>query len=239
MTKYILIAVILIFALAFMAKFAGPELLRLYVRLGIGDCKKVPVFCIVPAREITNPLIDIKYAQNLSPYKLFGLKIGLPRGFLIVEEEIKNKVNYKKTPRKFSLPAVYIFHKGPNFFMGLFPKLKAQGIKNDLEFIGRVMSAKLEQIQNTTDAFFVIMKGIFIPDLGQQQGVKMVKFSVDDKAGFINYNLTPAGNFFDGNMVDRKGIFLKIYIRDVDKKLDLDKFLAIISTAKTDQIESP
>jgi len=129
---------------------------------------------------------------------------------------------------------VYVARKGPDFFTGLFPQLKARGVEDDQEFIRRVMYARLEQIQNIPDAFFVIMKGIFIPDLGRQEGIKMVKFSIGDMTGFASYNLSASGNFFDCNAVNRQGIFLKVYIKDKNKTLDLDKFMAILSTVEID-----
>ena len=232
--QYVSIAVFVSAAVFLVVKFGGPRFFRLYVRMTVGDCKKIAIFCMAPDSELTNPGMDTKYTRRLLQYRLTNLKISLPRGFSVSQEEIKNKFDYKRTHRKSSCPAVYVVRKGPDFFMGLFPQLKACGLLHDQEFIRRVMYAKLEQIQNINDAFFVIMKGIFIPDLGGQDSIKMVKFSIGDKTGFVSYNLTASGNFFDCNAVNQKGIFLKIYIKDKDKTLDLDKFLAIISTVEID-----
>jgi len=58
------------------------------------------------------------------------------------------------------------------------------------------------------------MKGIFTPDLGRQENVKMAQFKVASKRGFINYNLGQPDNYFDCNVFNEKGVFFKIYIKD-------------------------
>jgi hypothetical protein len=74
------------------------------------------------------------------------------------------------------------------------------------------------------------MKGIFTPDLGNQKDVKMAQFTVLDKRGFINYNLTGPDHYFDCNIFNTNQDFFKIYIKDKGASLDLDKVLTIIST---------
>ena len=115
------------------------------------------------------------------------------------------------------------------------------------------MYAGIKGITNFTDLFFIIIKGIFTPDLGDQKGVLMTQFRMSGKRGFINYNLSgqdkialsaPAAlprndghklyapvNYFDCNIIDDQDGFFKIYIKDAGARLDLNRVLAIISTA--------
>jgi len=74
------------------------------------------------------------------------------------------------------------------------------------------------------------MKSLFTPDLGDEKNVKMVKFAIGNKKGFISYNLAPAGNYFDCNIINNRGDFFKVYIKDRAAVLDLKNVLAIIST---------
>lgn len=88
----------------------------------------------------------------------------------------------------------------------------------------------------------------------------MTQFRLNGKRGFINYNLgdqsgiasspQPAAsvakqsprndgqglyapvNYFDCNIIDDQGGFFKIYIKDDGARLDLNRVLAIISTAE-------
>ena len=94
------------------------------------------------------------------------------------------------------------------------------------------MSAKINEVKTLNDAFFIIMKGIFTPDLGDQTKVKMARFVTNDKKGFINYNLSKKENFFDCNIFDEEKNFFKIYIKDRRAALDLEKVFTIISTVK-------
>jgi hypothetical protein len=92
------------------------------------------------------------------------------------------------------------------------------------------MFARMDRISGLTDAFFIIMKGIFTPDLGDQKNIKIIEFEQDSRRGFIAYNFTPQANYFDCDIIDRQGNFLKAYISDRSAKLSLDNMLGIIST---------
>ncbi|MBM3246627.1 MAG: hypothetical protein FJZ13_04795 [Candidatus Omnitrophica bacterium] len=227
--KYITIAVVLLIGLAFVAKFSGPSVLRLYVESGIGNCRTIPILCMAPTEEITKPQVNQGYIQGLLPYRSPKMNIDIPRDFSVYEELLK-KVYYKKIKRPHREPVIYLVHKTPNFFIDLFPNVKKQGILDNYAFLRRVMYAQLKDIEDLTDAFFIIMKGIFIPDLGDQKNVIMAQFSLGNKRGFINYNLGSQDNYFDCNVLDRQDNFFKVYIKDRGATLDLDKVLAIIST---------
>lgn len=233
--KYVYISVIFLFALLFVAKFGGPALLKSYIEMGIGGCQKIPIFCMAPEEVIINPAINREYLAELIPYNFPQVSIYIPKHFKVVNETIK-KVYYKKNKRKQTGDVIYVLYKQPNFFVNLFPQLKKRGIDDDYEFIKRTMYAKIKDINNPTDAFFVIMKGIFIPDVGQQNALKMVKFNMPGKRGFINYNLTKTDNYFDCNIISNEGGFFKIYIKDKGATLNLDKALAIISTINKNKL---
>jgi len=49
--------------------------------------------------------------------------------------------------------------------------------------------------------------------------------------------LAKADNYFDCNIINNAGDFFKIYIKDKGASLDLDKVVAIISTAESKQNE--
>jgi len=228
--KYIASVIFLVPAILFIAKFSGPSILRLYIETGIGTCHKIPILCMVPEEEINNPLINKDYILGLLTYRFPKMTISVPKGFTVSQERIK-KVYYKKS-RKGNAAIIYLLYEEPNFFVNLFPQLKKQGIKDDYEFIRRTMHAKLTDIKNVTDSFFVIMKSIFTPDVGDQSNLKMAQFTVPGKKGFINYNISKTDNYFDCNVINEGGDFFKIYIKDKGATLDLAKVLAIISTAR-------
>jgi hypothetical protein len=94
------------------------------------------------------------------------------------------------------------------------------------------MYANLNKVNEITDAFFVIMKSIFTPDIGQQNICRMISFEMGDKRGFVNYTMVKPNNYFDCNVLDAEGNFFKIYIRDIGGRLDLNKVFDIISTLK-------
>lgn len=228
--KHFSITISLLLALLFVAKFGGPAILRLYIETGSGDCEKIPIFCMEPTEEI-QPNINKVYIAGLLPYEFTDIKIRVPEGFNVVKGKT-SKEYYKKRKKlhQHSDAVIYLFHEKKDFFINLFPQVKKQGIKSDFAFIKRTMYAKLKDVKDLTDAFFVIMKGIFTPDLGEQRNVKMAQFVIADKQGFINYNLAKSDNYFDCNIINKAGDFFKVYIKDKGASLDLDKVLAIIST---------
>ena len=230
--KYIYIAVVLSFSLLFVAKFGGPAILKAYVETGIGNCRTLPLLCFAPEKELVNPEIDKTYLQELLPYTFPGIEISIPKGFTVIKGEV-TKVYYKRRKYDARTPAIYLLYQKPNFFVNLFPQLQKQGIVNNYEFVNRTLNAQFINISNLTDAFFVIMKSIFTPNLGDQKNIKMVKFESLDKKGFITYNLNPAENYFDCDVIRSDDTFCKIYIKDKGARLDLDKVLAIISTLNT------
>ncbi|MDD4980000.1 MAG: hypothetical protein PHC54_01830 [Candidatus Omnitrophica bacterium] len=231
--KFITLGVVLLLALLFVARFGGPSILRLYLETGIGNCKKIPILCMAPQEGVVELDINKEYFAELHPYKFPKATIAVPTGFDVIQETIK-KVYYKKKKSPHPGAAVYLLYEPPNFFIELFPQLKKQGINNNYAFIKHLMYAQLQNTRNLTDTFFVIMKSIFTPDLGDQNRVNMVQFKLADKKGFINYNLAGSDNYFDCNVVSNEGDFFKIYIRDNGATLDLNQVLAIISM--TDKI---
>ena len=231
--RNILQVIILLLALLYVGKFGKAAVLRTYIELGIGDCKKIPVFCILPHEEIITPHIDKVYLAQLVPFEFTEeeptIAIYLPKEFTVVRERI-NKVYYKKAQRRGPGSICYLLYEQPGFFTGLFPKMAKQGVENDYEFIRRTMYAAPKDIKNLTDTFFVIMKSIFTPNLGDEKNIQMVKFQIGDKKGFLTYNLTESENYFDCNIFNKQGDFFKVYIKDRAVNLDLDKVLTIIST---------
>ena len=222
--------VFLAVAVLFVAVFGGPTLLQMYIKNGIGDCKTIPVLCMAPQADFTLPVITDASGSDFIPYRYDDIELFLPKGFTVVKEQ-DIKVYYKRK-HKATGATVYLLYEPPGFFVNLFTNLKKAGIKNDYDFLCRVMQADLEGVKDLTDAFFVITKGIFIPDLGDQKTVKMAQFVSRGKKGFINYNFTPEGNFFDCNFILPEGGYVKIYLKDKMKVLDLDKVFVSIATVK-------
>ncbi len=238
--RYIYGAVVLLLGLLFLATFGRPAILKAYVETGVGNCRRMPLLCIVPGKEIINPEIDKVYLQELLPYSfpsqvlpysLPRMEVLAPKGFIVVRGSV-TKVYYKRKKYTEKSPSIYLLYQRPKFFINLFPQLEKQGITNNYEFVNRATHAQFANIDNVTDAFFVIMKSIFTPDVGEQENMKMVEFKTADKKGFITYNLGEKGNYFDCDIIDRDDAFFKIYIKDKDKKLDLGKVFTIISTLK-------
>lgn len=221
--------IIFILAIAYIYKFGGPSILRLYVGSGIGNCQNQPIFCIAPGEEVLRHEVDKDYLSQLKLQKFPELELYLPKELKGVLGE-SSRTYYKKRPWKTGTSVAYILFEKPNYFVGLFPQLAKQGVKDDYTFVTRTMSAKFDAINNITDAFFVIMKSIFTPDLGDQKNTKIVRFISRDKRGFITYNLSASGNYFDCNILDLQQNYFKLYIKDKAAMLDLDKVLSIIST---------
>lgn len=227
--KIILSVILFLFALIYVAKFSGPNILKLYIESGIGDCQKIPILCMAPGEEIRNPPINKEAIAESILYRFPKMSLSIPKGFTVVKETVK-KVYYKKKKRRYPGAIIYLLYEEPGFFVNLFPQFKKEGIISNYEFIKRTMYARIGSIKDLQDAFFVIMKGIFIPDLGEQRNVKLVQFSLRDKGGFINYNLSSPDNYFDCDIINNRGDFFKIYIKDKGARLDLEKVFAIIST---------
>lgn len=221
-----------ILALLFVIIFGGPAILKGYlIETGIGDCRKNPIFCLAPLEGITNPPINEEYLRQLVPFEFPGMTISTPKGFTVVKETIK-KVYYKRRKRLDKGAVIYLLEKEPGFFLSLYPDLSRSGISNNYEFLKETMYAKTSGIKGITSAFFVVMKGIFVPDVGDQNSLKMSRFSMGDKKGFINYNLVGRDHYFDCNIVDNKDEFFKVYIKDIGGSLSLDDALAVISTVR-------
>jgi len=227
--KNISIAVALLICLLVIARFAGPTILKMYVETGIGNCQKIPILCIGPSEEIINPQIDKTYLAELKLYKFPDMHILMPKTFLVVKERIK-KVYYKRVNRRQTGDVAYLLYEKPYFFKNLFPQVERSGVKDDYDFFNRMVCARFNNIQNLTDAFFVIVKSIFIPDLGSGNNLKIIKFSTAELRGFIAYSLGEKENYFDCNIFNRRDEFFKVYIKDQGAVCDLNKVLTIIST---------
>lgn len=214
--------------LAFIVKFAGPNILKQYISYGIGDCKTVPILCLQPDEKTITPEPNREYADTLVPQKFPKMSLSAPKGFNLVQELIKKKYYKKRHPGNKAV--IYLLRQEPGAFIRLYPDVRKQGVNNNYEFMRRLMYANINKINNLTDAFFVVMKSIFIPDLGQQNICRMVQFKMGDKIGFINYSMAKPDNYFDCNVLDTKGNFFKVYIKDIGGRLDLNNVFAIIST---------
>ena len=232
--KYLSIVLLLVLSILFLLTFGKAAVLITYIEFGVGSCEKIPVLCMAPEKTIVTYSRDQKYARELLSYNSPKIKMGVPEGFTVVEEKIK-KVYYKKNKRLDSGSMIYLLYQEPYFFINLFPQLKNRGIRDDYDFISRTMNAKIKNIKTLTDAFFVIMKGIFIPDLGDQKRLKMEQFQIGGKKVFINYTLANPGNYFDCNVFDKTNGFFKVYIKDRQARLDLEKALAVIWTLEKAQ----
>ena len=230
-SRFLLTGFLLIAALAYVVKFGGASMLRLYVQTGIGDCHRLAIFSTLPEKEAMSPHIDKVYLAELTRYSFPEIEICLPKNVKAIQGEI-SKVYYKKRPQKALGGVAYLVTQPPDFFVDHYPQIKKAGIKDDYEFIQRVMQAKVDTINDVTDAFFTVMKSLFTPDLGDQKNTKIVKFTIGNKRGFVTYNLTPSENYFDCNMLDAEKNFFKIYIKDKSALIDLHKFFTIVSTVK-------
>jgi len=228
--KYLSRTIVLILALIFIIKFAGPNILKQYVSYGIGTCKTTPILCMQPEEKPFLPQIDNDYLSTLIPHAFPKMSVSVPKCFALVQELIK-KPYYKKRHLN-NQAVIYLLIQEPSAFIKLYPDVKKQGIKDNYEFIQHLMYAQLDQINNITDAFFVIMKSIFTPDIGNQSTAKMIKFQFNNLKGFINYQMSKPNNYFDCNVSDENGNFFKVYIRDIGANLDLNNVFTIISTLK-------
>ncbi|RKY31073.1 MAG: hypothetical protein DRP74_05670 [Candidatus Omnitrophota bacterium] len=229
----ILKIIVLSLAIIYVLKFASDSVLKTYIEIGIGNCKNLPLLCKSPDSEIINPQINPVYIKKLQPFKLDEIEICAPQNFTVIKEKIR-KAYYKKErdSADANRDTIYLLYEGPGFFMNLFPRLKQRGVKDDYEFLTRTMYAQTNKISGFTDTFFVIIKSIFIPNLGNFEKVVMLKYSAADKKGYINYSLDRAGNYFDCNLIDAEEHFFKIYIINKSADLSLEDVFSIISTIR-------
>lgn len=229
--KVLSITALFLAGILFVIRFGGPSILKLYIETGIGDCQKIPILCLAPPEEMVKTKVNQEYIRELSAAKFPKMTISVPKGFSVVQERVK-KVYYKRGKRtEPSESIIYIDRQDPDFLINLFPRFKKYGIKDDFELMRRTMSAKIDSIKNLNDAFFVILKSVFTPDLGNQNSAQMLQVAIANKRCFVNYNVAGADNYFDFNVYDDRGYYFKIYIKDKGARLDLDKALTIISTA--------
>ncbi len=230
--NFLTLGIMLILGLGFVIKFAGPNLLKQYISYGIGDCKEIPILCMEPEEKIIRPqTLSEDYILTLVPQKFSRMAVSCPRGFTLVQELIK-KPFYKKNRRLDKGAVIYLLRQEPGAFLKLYPELRKQRINDNYEFMQRLTFANLNKVKNLADAFFLIMKSVFTPDIGDQTAAKMIRFQMRGKKGFINYNLLLPDNYFDCNIIDSRDNFYKVYIKDRGGRLDLNKVFAIISTIK-------
>ena len=228
--KYLTAAIVLSLCVAFIAKFAGPNILRQYISFGIGSCKNIPTLCMQPDEKTFLPEADKEYRDTLVPQTFPKFSISAPKGFSLIQELIKRRYYKKRSKGKGSV--IYLIYQEPQALIRLYPDVRKAGVKDNREFIRRMSYANLSGINSIIGAFFVIMKSVFTPDIGNQLSAKMIKFKIEGKAGFINYNLAKPGNYFDCIVVDKQDNLFKVYIKDGSNQLDLNKVFTIISTLK-------
>jgi hypothetical protein len=227
--KLLAYAIVFFLAGVFIIKFAAPQVLRAYIQTGIGDCSEIPILCLAPENTQIIFKKDGQYAQELTPLTFPKTRLSAPKGFKVVEEMVKKPFYKKKRTGSSAEAVIYILYEPPDFFINLFPQVKKTGIKNNYEFMRSLMFARKTSINNINDAFFVILKSIFTPDLGDQRNAKMLQFKSEGRDYFLNYNLSGPVNFFDYSIIAQSGDFFKVYIKDTRKTLDLDKAFTIAS----------
>lgn len=229
--KILTVIIALAISAAFVAYFGGANILKAYIENGIGPCARIPVLCKMPTQEIINPKIDKEYAQGLIPYKFSRLCLYAPKGFTVVQE-LEKKASYKKWGKHKKEPLIYSFRQDPGYFIKIFPQVKKNGVSNNYSFIKRLAFARTDRIKNIDDAFFVILKSIFTPDIGDQEKAIIASFIMTDRKGFINYNLFDKERYFDCNLVTDEGDFFKVYIKDASGSMDLKEVFTILSTLR-------
>jgi len=230
LVEWFLFIAVLTLAVAFVIKFGASQVLRAYIQTGIGNCEKIPILCMAPQEIELTFTADKDYLQELVALSFPKTKISVPKGFKVVQELVK-KPYYKKRKQPKEEAVIYIIHQPPGYFIKLFPQVKKLGINSNYEFFRALIYSRESGIHNLSDAFFVILKSIFTPDLGDQRAVKMIQFKSGGRDYFINYNLSGPVNLFDCCIITKNGDFFKIYIKDTAKALDLEKVFSIISTA--------
>jgi hypothetical protein len=229
--KYFINTIIILLGLAFIIKFAGPNILKQYIIYGMGDCKNIPILCIQPQESTFKPQINSEYKDMLVPHNFPKMSAAIPKGFNVVQELIKK--NYYKKRHANNEAVIYLLFQEPKAFIKLYPNVQKQGVRDNYEFIRHLNYASLNQINNVTDAFFIIMKSIFTPNIGNQGNAKMIRFELNEYKGFISYTMAKPNNYFDCNIIDEDDNFFKVYIKDIGAHLDLNNVFAIITTLKS------
>ena len=230
LTRTLTYAIVLVLALAYVVKFGGPSFLQLYIRSGIGDCVNLPLLCRVPEKEIKDPALDKEFLGQMIPYSFEDMQVSLPREFAVVKQNF-SKLFYKK-PGSRRDSVIYLLCEKPNFFVNLFPVLKRKGITNDYEFWSKAMRADYNKTKSLLDLFFIIIKSIFTPCTAGQADIRLLAFETPQHKGFITYSLSKRSNLFDCNMVNTRGEYFKIYIKDIRSQLHLKQIFTIISTVR-------
>jgi hypothetical protein len=184
-----------------------------------------------PEQSVFKPQINNEYKNMLVEHNFPKMSAAVPKGFNVIQELIKK--NYYKKRHGNNEATIYLLFQEPKAFIKLYPAVKKQGILNNYDFIHRLNYASLNQITNITDAFFIIMKSVFTPDIGNQGNAKMIKFEFNNFQGFISYTMAKPNNYFDCNIIDTDDNFFKVYIKDTGAHLDLNNVFAIISTLKS------
>lgn len=236
MSKKLRQKAVLVIALAALAvsavKLSGPLFLKIYIEQGVGNCKAIPILCMQP-RQIDIAAPEKSFIDEMVPFTFSSpaVEIYAPKGFKVVRERM-TKVYYKKRSQKYKGDTIYMVYQEKDFFVNLYPQLKRYGIEDDYAFVRRVMYANINTVSTLVDAFFVIIKGIFTPNLGPGSALQMAEFVTPELNGFINYSLYPEENYFDCNVFDKEGRYFKIYIKDKSALLDLKKAFAILSSVR-------
>jgi len=228
--KYLAVTIVFGLCAAFIVKFGGPNILKQYISFGIGSCKNIPILCMQPDEKTLIPEANKEYRDTLVPQIFPKFSISAPKGFTLIQELIKRR--YYKRKNRGDDSVIYLIYQEPQALIRLYPDVRKAGVKDNREFIRRMSYANLTRVNSITDAFFVIMKSVFTPDIGNQGAVKTNKFELEDKAGYINYNLAKPENYFDCIVVDKQDNLFKVYIKDRGNRLDLNKVFTIISTLK-------
>ncbi|HNX81598.1 MAG TPA: hypothetical protein PKL77_05570 [Candidatus Omnitrophota bacterium] len=229
--KIACIGIALSLAVAYIAYFAGPRLLKMYVHAGIGFIHRQPIFGMKPS-EVPVPLeVDEDYLAELKPYEFSDVSVSLPKEFRVVQGS-EEKSYYKKRPWKTMGAVVYLLYQPPHYFVDSFPDIKQQGITDDYTFVKKTMQSDADFIHTVTDAFFVVMKSLFTPDLGNQKNLSMISFEGRGKRGFISFNLGETEYAYVCDIFDSQNNYFKIFLRDKSRKMDLKKMFTIISTIR-------
>ncbi len=229
--KPLALLVVLGAAVLFIVRFGGPQLLTFYVRSGLGQEVHLPLFYSSLSEEREVPAVSEQVLSRLKPTRMEDVELGVPKEFVIVKGALKRSY-YKKWPPKSAGSQIHLLTQQKNYFVQLNPQVAAQGVRDDYEFLRRVQDARLDRIRSVTDAFFVIMKGIFTPDLGDQTDVRMGTFILPGKRGFLTESHAAEGDFYDCNFFDDRDRYFKLYIKDPTRSLSRAGVLAIVSTVR-------